>query len=92
MKEKPVNTPIRKNTRKELKKRALDFDMTIVDYLDHVLWSHWRHVDELKAQRNQRETDTLRPSDRAVNAYAELKHASAAEAEARGGEDEQGPA
>ncbi len=81
MKEKPVNTPIRKNTRKELKKRALDFDMTIVDYLDHVLWSHWRHVDELKSLRNEQAPEPeARPSERAVNAYAELKHARPPEA------------
>ncbi len=74
MKEKPVNTPIRKNTRKELKKRALDFDMTIVDYLDHVLWSHWRHVDELKGITTQ--NPDAAPSERAANAYAELKFTS----------------
>lgn len=84
MKEKPVNTPIRKNTRKMLKQHAIDMDMTIVDYLDHVLFDHWKKVDELKAMKRRREDDDdgKIPSERAANAYAEVSLAARLESEA----------
>ncbi len=87
MKEKPVNTPIRKNTRKLLKQHAIEEDMTIVDYLDHVLYDHWRKVDELKAMKSRRaDGDAAKiPSDKAANAFAEVSLAARLEAEASDG-------
>ena len=83
MKEKPVNTPIRKNTRKVLKQHAIEADMTIVDYLDMVLHDHWRKVDALRATKLAERTAKLSPSERAANGYAEvvLSNAAAAEVE-----------
>ncbi len=78
MKEKPVNTPIRKNTRKVLKQHAIEADMTIVDYLDEVLNDHWRRVDALKAGKLAEKTAKLSPSERAANGFAEISLSAAA--------------
>lgn len=73
MKEKPVNTPIRKHTRKVLKQHAIEADMTIVDYLDKVLYEHWSRVDAVKAQKLDAARSGSAPSDRAANGYAEVR-------------------